>query len=586
MVEIVVVTVGNDGEEEHMSPVPKDALGEKPDLRVARRDPLPEVVEADVVVVGAGAAGLAAAVAAAGNGLDVIVLDGASQPGGTTVKSSGGVLVFNNRWHREQGIQEDRDTTIRLMARTSFPDQYDADAEHLGLDPRDLEMIETYYDSSSPVFEALESDGVLTLAPQNSLSGDPRGFPSYWTDLEEETLAYGRTITTRTPDGMEGYGRELIRQLLAGAERQGAKVVPGQRVTEILHDGDEVTGVLADDGQTTRTFRARHGVVFGTGGFAQNRELMERHMPGFVPGGGTAACAQGDLVSLTSDLDVELAHMDKAWWGEVPVEVVLEQPETPVLLFMPYGESMFYVDLNGERVVNEKLPYDRRTKIHFVRDEDGNDPNRVLIMVYDAAVANEPTALAPTRWPVPPPHTPAPWVATSDSLEGLADQIRARIERISEFAGGVELADDFAAKLQATAQRFNRYAETGVDEEFGRGSTPIEVDTSGPRRPGSHPNATMYPLSPTGPYFAILVAAGTLDTKGGPRVDPVGRMLRKDGTPVRRLYGAGNCVASPAGDAYWSGGNTLGLAVTFGYLAGQAVSQEAARTADRDAVTA
>jgi 3-oxosteroid 1-dehydrogenase len=569
-----------------MSPVPKDALGDKPDLRVALRGDLPGELEADVVVVGAGAAGLAAANAAAGHGLEVIVLDGGAQPGGTTVKSSGGVLVFNNRFHREAGLVEDRDTTLRFMARTAFPDVYDADAEGLGLDPRDLELLETYFDSSSPVFEALEADGILTLAPQNSLIGDPRGFPSYWTDLPEETVAYGRTITTRTPDGMEGYGRELIRQLLSGAERQGTKVLTGHRVTEILRDGDEVTGVVAEGPQGTRTFHARKGVVFATGGFAQNRELMERHMPGFVPGGGTASTAQGDFVTLSADLDVELTHMDKAWWGEVPAEVAIEQPETPVLLFMPYGESMFYVDVRGRRVVNEKLPYDRRTQIHFERDAEGNDPNRLLVMVYDHAVASEPTDLFPTRWPVPPAGVAAPWVATADSLEELAEDLRGRFERIAGQTGGVALASDFAEQLRATTAQFNHYAETGVDEDFGRGRMPIEVEASGPRRVGNHPNATMYPLSSSGPYHAIILAAGTLDTKGGPRIDPVGRVLRADGTPIPRLYGAGNCVASPAGATYWAGGNTLGLSVVFGYLAGRAISHEASRAAGLEPVTA
>lgn len=566
-------------------PVPKDALGQKPDLRVATRGPLPDRLEADVVIVGAGAGGLACANAAAGNGLEVIVLDGAPTPGGTTVKSSGGVLVFNNRYLREAGIFEDRAATIRLMARTSYPEDYNPDIEGYGLDPRDLELIETYYDSSSPVFEALEDDGVLTLAPQNSLLGDPRGFPSYFTDYAEETIAYGRTLTTRTADGMEGYGRELIRQLLAGAERQGVKVLPGHRVSRILRDGDDVTGVVAESETGTRIFHARKGVLFATGGFAQNRQLMEQHMPGFVPGGGTASVAQGDFLALTSDFGVELAHLDKAWLGEVAVEIVAENPETPVLLFMGFGESMFFVDVRGRRVVNEKLPYDRRAKMHFDRDADGNDPNRILVMVYDHAVASEPSDMFPTRWPVPPAGVAAPWVATGDTLEALAAEIGRRVDRLSEFTGGVRLADDFAEQLVATTATFNRYAQTGVDEEFGRGRMAIEVDASGPRRVGNHPNATMYPLAPAGPYYAILIAAGTLDTKGGPRIDPVGRVLRTDGTPVPRLYGAGNCVASPAGDAYWSGGNTLGLAVTFGYLAGQALSQEASRPAALEPAT-
>lgn len=151
------------------------------------------------------------------------------------------------------------------------------------------------------------------------------------------------------------------------------------------------------------------------------------------------------------------------------------------------------------------------------------------------------------------------------------------------MTGGVALDPGFAQNLVATKECFNRFATTGVDEDFARGAESSELDCTGFVRPGNHPNKTMYPLADVGPYCAIIVAAGTLDIKGGPRTDTVGRVLRSGGTPVARLYGVGNCVASPAGSGYWSGGNTLGIAITFGYLAGRAISGERPR-AERTAV--
>jgi predicted oxidoreductase len=83
------------------------------------------------------------------------------------------------------------------------------------------------------------------------------------------------------------------------------------------------------------------------------------------------------------------------------------------------------------------------------------------------------------------------------------------------------------------------------------------------------PNPTMHPFADSGPYHAIILGAGALDTKGGPRIDPDGRILTAEGKPIPGFYGAGNCIAAPAGQAYWSAGATIGSALTFGYLAGK-----------------
>src|ERR1700757_1449828 len=116
-----------------MSPIPQDAMGAKPTLGSGSIDPgFPTTVEVDVVVVGAGASGLAAANSAAERGCDVVVLDAREEPGGTTAKSAGGFLVTNNDFLARAGVVEDRNATLRLMARTSFPGSYDPSAERLG----------------------------------------------------------------------------------------------------------------------------------------------------------------------------------------------------------------------------------------------------------------------------------------------------------------------------------------------------------------------------------------------------------------------------------------------------------------------
>lgn len=84
----------------------------------------------------------------------------------------------------------------------------------------------------------------------------------------------------------------------------------------------------------------------------------------------------------------------------------------------------------------------------------------------------------------------------------------------------------------------------------------------------------MYPFSTSGPYHAILIGGGTLDTTGGPKINAKAQVIDTAGKAIPGLYGAGNCIASPAGQAYWSAGGTLGPALTFGYIAGLNAVQE------------
>ena len=85
----------------------------------------------------------------------------------------------------------------------------------------------------------------------------------------------------------------------------------------------------------------------------------------------------------------------------------------------------------------------------------------------------------------------------------------------------------------------------------------------------------MHPIAATGPYHCVLLAPATLDTCGGPVIDAAARVLRLDGAPIPGLYGAGNCIASPAGQGYWGAGGTIGPALTYGYLAGRNAAREA-----------
>jgi predicted oxidoreductase len=88
-----------------------------------------------------------------------------------------------------------------------------------------------------------------------------------------------------------------------------------------------------------------------------------------------------------------------------------------------------------------------------------------------------------------------------------------------------------------------------------------------------------FPFSSEGPYYALILAPGTLDTKGGPAIDAHGRVLDYMSRPIPGLYAAGNCAGFPSANAYWAGGATVGLAVTFGYLAARHAAGDSAAAA-------
>jgi hypothetical protein len=174
-----------------------------------------------------------------------------------------------------------------------------------------------------------------------------------------------------------------------------------------------------------------------------------------------------------------------------------------------------------------------------------------------------------------------PEVISVNRLADLGPAIDRRLEELEPRVVRFRLTSGFGAALEQSVARYNIFAKSGVDEDFRRGETEHEGIFHGPRRPGNAlPNPLMFPLAETGPYHAIILAAGTYGTRGGPEIDPRARVLHVRGQPIPGLYGAGNCVASPAGGGYWGGGSQLGPAIVFGAIAGR---EAAGRASEIDA---
>jgi hypothetical protein len=174
-----------------------------------------------------------------------------------------------------------------------------------------------------------------------------------------------------------------------------------------------------------------------------------------------------------------------------------------------------------------------------------------------------------------PPGKNDQHVIKGKTLGELSTAIGERLARYAAHTGGLKLSAEFGANLQATVKRFNEFAAKGEDLDFRRGERKVELLFNGPvaERP-SAPNPTMYPISERGPFYAALLTGGNLDTKGGPKTTPGGKVLDDSNRPIAGLYGVGNCVASASARAYWAGGATLGPIIAFAYLAANEATKE------------
>ena len=522
---------------------------------------------ADVVVVGAGAAGASAAWHARRAGLEVLVLEKAPAPGGTAAKSVGGIWVPANRFLVAAGIDDARADALRYMARLSWPQSYDPAHPRYGADAAGFELLAAYYDQAQRVFGGLESAGVLRLDNQ---FGPDLTMPDYYAHLPENAVPSGRALVPVTPDGQIGNGAELMRQFAAALAAARIPVQRRCRAERLLQDaGRAVTGLEYSDreGQRRRV-GARRGVIFASGGFTHDADLCRQFLKGPVFGGCAVPTAEGDFVRIAQAAGAQLGNMSNAWWCQIPLDQALEHRSVPTGIWCSPGDSMLQVDARGARFMNEKFVYNERTQRQFAWDPvSGSYPQLLSFMVYDARCARQYAGFAP----IPPEGAAAAHVYSGGTLRELAAALDARLREIAPHTGGAALAPDFAERLEATVARFNGFAAAGQDADFARGETPIEpfFHFFGPRREFDNPlpNPTLHPLASQGPYYAVILVPGTLDTKGGPRIDRHARVLDPWGEPIPGLYGAGNCIASPTGPAYWAGGATLGPAITFGALA-------------------
>lgn len=541
----------------------------------------------DVIVVGAGAAGMSAAITAAANGLRAVIIEKSAYWGGSTSRSGGGVWIPNNSVLRRDGVHDTpeaaREYVRAIIGDHARPDRIDAyiDRGPEALDflmdhaPLDLEWVKNYSDyypeapggrlggrSIEPrPFDARALGADLdTLHPQYTkaplnmvvLQSDYRWLNTglrHWRGPLRMAKVGGRFFWARTRGKkLIAMGAALTAELLLGVRRAGVPLRLNTALVDLVTENDRVVGVIAESDGTRVPIRARHGVILACGGFEHNAEMRRKYQREPIGSEWTTGAPSntGDGINAGLKIGAAVSLMDDAWWGPT-----IPLPRGPWFALSERAvPGTFMVNERGERFMNESLPYVEAVhQMYGGEFGQGEGPGRNVPswLVFDQTCRNRYLfAGINARQPLPRKWYESGVVVKADTLSALAEKM------------GVP-----ADALTATTQRFNGFARKGVDEDFGRGRSGYDHYYGDITH---KPNPSLGEVAKA-PYYAVRMVPGDLGTKGGIDTDAAGRALRADGSVIDGLYAAGNTSAPVMGHTYAGPGATIGPALVFGYLA-------------------
>jgi 3-oxosteroid 1-dehydrogenase len=550
--------------------------------------------EADVVVLGSGAAGLGAALTATELGMSAVVLEAQKLVGGSSALAGGGMWIPANHFMAQDGDADSAETALQYMEQLvgdEPPASSRARKEAFVRNaPKVLEFLEacgmqfrrtTGYPDYFPDVPggSTAGRGVESVIFDTNKLGEwadalpprrfPRSLPMGTLDVALIVLAKRRPrgfarlariyvhhwVSKVRRQSLVGGGGALVAQLLHQCLRRDVPIWRETRAVELVIEGGRVAGVVVERDGAKQRIRAARAVHLGAGGFARNAALREQHQRHPITAQWTSAHAGdlGDGLRLGLSAGAATALLDEAWWG--PSSFL--PPEGPAIFHVSERSKpgSLIVDQSAVRYFNESMDYVLAGQTMYERS--AQVPAIPSYLIFDQRYRN--------RYPFGanlPGRTPQ---------ELLDSGYFIRADTIAALAGRCGLPAD---QLAQTVARFNGFAKTGRDEDFHRGENAYDTYYGDPR---VKPNACLAPIA-KGPFYAVALYPGDLGTKGGLVTDEQGRVLREDGTAIEGLYSSGNTSASVMGRRYPGPGVTLAPALTFSWLAMRHAAGEAART--------
>lgn len=304
----------------------------------------------DVVIIGAGGAGMTAAIEAKDAGLNPVILEKMPVAGGNTSKSSSGMNASNTKFQQEQGITDSNDAFYEETLKG-------------GHGTNDKELLRYFVDNSAAAIDWLDGIGIK---------------------LDNLTITGGMSVKrTHRPSDGSAIGGYLVKGLLQNVNERNIPIFVNTDVTKIHEKDGVVNGVTAQvQGEKARTITGK-AVVVTTGGFGASKELIKKYRPdlkGYVTT--NQAGSTGDGIKMIEKLGGQTVDMD-----QIQIHPTVQQDKGILIGEAVRGEGAILVNKEGNRFVNE---LDTRDKVSNAINEQ---TDKFAYLIFDQGVRSRATAI-------------------------------------------------------------------------------------------------------------------------------------------------------------------------------------------------